>query len=35
MDSKDGVEEGKLEDNDLEKMKVDDGTLNKDLLFMH
>ena len=27
-DSEDSVEEGELEDDDLEEMKVDDGTLN-------
>ena len=34
-DSEDSVEEGVYEEDDLEEMKVDDGTLNKDLLFMH
>ena len=34
-DSEDSVEEGELEDHDLEEMKVDDGTSNKGLLFVH
>ena len=34
-DSEDSVEEGEPEDDDLEEMKVDDGTSNKGLLFIH
>ena len=34
-DSEDSVEEGEPEDDDLEEMKVDDGTSNKCLLFVH
>jgi len=35
VDCEGSVEEGELEDDDLEKMKVDDSTLNKGLLFVH
>ena len=34
-DSEDSVEEGVFEEDDLEEMKVDDGTSNKVLLFVH
>lgn len=34
-DSEDSVEEGEFEEDDLEEMKVDDGTSNKGLLFVH
>lgn len=34
-DSEDSVEVGEFEDDDLEEMKVDEGTSNKGLLFVH